>query len=115
VSAVHPGPSLLQWQQPWTLDRSGVDTTTPACYASHLRHIDTLRFDGTIFNHHAIEHHSNLLNRPHGWLLRVLLLWRGDGVTCLSALPLRWRGSIPMAQCQMEDRTSVWRSPQARS
>lgn len=32
----------------------------------------------------AIEHHPNLLKRPHEWLLSVLLLWRGDGVVYLT-------------------------------
>lgn len=32
----------------------------------------------------AIEHHPNLLKRPHEWLLSILLLWRGDGVVYLT-------------------------------
>jgi hypothetical protein len=51
VDPVPAGPFLLQWQQPWTLDSKGVDTSTPSYFASHLGYIDTLPFDGTIFNH----------------------------------------------------------------
>ncbi len=32
----------------------------------------------------SVEHHPNLLKRPHEWLLSVLLLWRGDGVIYLT-------------------------------
>lgn len=32
----------------------------------------------------AIEHHPNLLKRPHEWLLSALLLWLGDGVVYLT-------------------------------
>jgi glycosyltransferase involved in cell wall biosynthesis len=32
----------------------------------------------------AIEHHPNVLKRPHEWLLSVLLLWRCDGVVYLT-------------------------------
>ncbi len=28
----------------------------------------------------ALEHHPNILKRPHEWLLSVMLLWLGDGV-----------------------------------
>lgn len=32
----------------------------------------------------AIEHHPNVLKRPHEWALSVLLLWQGDGVVYLT-------------------------------
>ncbi|MBX7208733.1 MAG: glycosyltransferase [Verrucomicrobiaceae bacterium] len=32
----------------------------------------------------AIEHHPNLLKRPHEWMLSALLLWLGDGVVYLT-------------------------------
>jgi len=54
AGAADPAPSppvLLQWQQTYTRDAKGADTTTPAYFASHLEFIDTLPFDGTVFNH----------------------------------------------------------------
>jgi hypothetical protein len=51
LGAANPGPYLIQWQQTYTRDSKGVDTTTPSYFASNLSYIDTLPFDGTVFNH----------------------------------------------------------------